>query len=86
MGAFLATTLLWGSRGDDRINPKPVKKLSLGAECYVTITRNSSSFTQSKVLLSSIVDFKTPTEQTLLYSLLLAPKKAKQNDDEGLDA
>ena len=83
---FMATTLLWGRRGDNGINPKPVKKLSLGAKCYITITRNSSSSTQSKVLLSSIVDSKTPTEQTLLYSLLLAPKKAKKNDDEGLDA
>ena len=49
---FLATTLAkWGNDG---MNPKPNKKLSLGAGFYVTVAWNSS-FTQSQVLLSSIV-------------------------------
>ena len=34
-----------GGGGDDGMNPKPVKKLSLGAEPYVTITWNGF-FTQ----------------------------------------
>ena len=51
--AFLATTLL-GELGDDGMNPKPNKKLSLGAGSYVTIAWKGF-FTQSQVLLSSIV-------------------------------
>ena len=55
MSAFLATTLL-GEVGDDGMNPKPNKKLSLGAESYGTIAWKGF-FTQSQVLLSSIVGF-----------------------------
>ena len=40
--------------GDDGMNPKPHKKLSLGAESYGTIAWKGF-FTQSQVLLSSIV-------------------------------
>ena len=41
-----------GKWGDYGMNPKPKKKLSLGAGSYVTITWKSF-FTQSQVLLSS---------------------------------
>ena len=40
--------------GDGWLNPKPIKKLSLGAESYETIPWKSF-FTQSRVLLVSIV-------------------------------
>ena len=54
---FLATTLLGevggGGGGDDGMNPKPHKKLSLGAESYGFIAWKGF-FTQSQVLLSSI--------------------------------
>ena len=53
LGAFLATTLL-GKVGDDGTNPKPNENLSLGAESYGTIA-GKGFFTQSQVLLSSIV-------------------------------
>ena len=53
---FLATTLLGEGGGDDGMNPKPSKKLSLGAESYGTIA-GKGFFTQSQVLLSSIVAF-----------------------------
>ena len=45
-----------GGGGEDGMNPKPHKKLSLGAESYETIAWKGS-FTQSQVLLSSIVAF-----------------------------
>ena len=44
-----------GGRGN-RMNPKPIKKLSLVAESYVTITWRGF-FTQSQVVLSSIVGY-----------------------------
>ena len=44
-----------GSWGEDGMNQKPTKKLSLGVGSYVTITWKGF-FTQFKVLLSSIVD------------------------------
>ena len=53
MSAFLATTLL-GEVGERRDEPKAEQKLSLGAGFYVTIGWKGS-FTQSQVLLSSIV-------------------------------
>ena len=28
----------WGKKGDEGMNPKPIKKLLLGAEFYVTVT------------------------------------------------
>ena len=40
--------------GDDAMNPKPNKKMSLGAEFYGIIACKGF-FTQSQVLLSSIV-------------------------------
>ena len=43
-----------GGGGDDGMNPKPNKKLSLGAESYRTIAWKGF-LTQSQVLLSSIV-------------------------------
>ena len=43
-----------GGRGVDGMNPKPNKKLSLGTESYGTIAWKGF-FTQSQVLLSSIV-------------------------------
>ena len=54
---FLATTLLvgMGGGGDDWMNPKPNKKLSLGEESYVTITWKGF-LTQFQLLLSSIVE------------------------------
>jgi len=50
------TTLLGGGGGvgNDGMNPKPNKKLLLGAESYVTITWKGF-FTQSQVLLPSII-------------------------------
>ena len=44
---FLATTWLGGGGGgggwgDDRMNPKPIKKMSIVAESYVTITWKGS--------------------------------------------
>ena len=53
---FLAITLLGEvgeGGGDDGMNPKPHKKLSLGAESYGFIAWKGF-FTQSQVLLSSI--------------------------------
>ena len=44
-----------GSWGEDGMNSKPNKKLSLGGGSYVKITWKGF-FTQSQVLLSSIVD------------------------------
>ena len=55
---FLATTLLMGmggGEGDDWMNPTPNKKLSLGAESYVTFTWKGF-LTQFQLLLSSIVE------------------------------
>ena len=49
MSAFFGHNIARG-----RMNPKPNKKLSLGAGSYVTITWKGF-FTQSQVLLSSIV-------------------------------
>ena len=46
------------SGGNDGMNPKPNKKLSLEAESYGTIAWKGF-FTQSQVLLSSIVVLKT---------------------------
>ena len=43
-----------GRWGDDGTNPKPNENLSLGAESYGTIA-GKGFFTQSQVLLSSIV-------------------------------
>ena len=60
---FSATTLPGlvgegeGGGLDDGMNPKPNKKLSLGAESYGTIAWKRF-FTQSKVLLSSIVPLR----------------------------
>ena len=58
LSAFLATTLLeevgGGGGDDDGMNPKPNKKLSLGAESYGTIAWKGF-FKQSQVRLSSIV-------------------------------
>ena len=53
---FSVATLLGevGGGGDDRMNQKPNKKLSSGAESYGTIAWKGF-FTQSQVLLSSIV-------------------------------
>ena len=53
LSAFLATTLL-EEVGDEGMNPKPNKKLSLGAESYGTIAWKGF-FKQSQVRLSSIV-------------------------------
>ena len=44
----------WRGRGDDAMNPKPNKKMSLGAEFYGIIACKGF-FTQSQVLLSSVV-------------------------------
>ena len=53
--SFLATTLTGeDGLGDDGMNPKPIKKLLLGAESYVTITWKGF-FKESQVVLSSIV-------------------------------
>ena len=56
LSTFLATTLQGkvGGGGDDGMNPKPNKKLSLGTESYGTIAWKGF-YTQSQVLLSSIV-------------------------------
>ena len=51
---FGQTLLGWGSGGNPLMSPKPIKKLSLGSESYVTITWKGF-FTQSWVLLASIV-------------------------------
>ena len=51
---FLAKHCWGGGEGDEGMSPKPIKKLSLGAESYVTITWKGF-FTQSRVLLASIV-------------------------------
>ena len=56
MSAFFGHNIARGSGGgDDGMNPKPNKKLSLEAESYGTIAWKSF-FTQSQVLLSSIAD------------------------------
>ena len=53
----MATTLLGVEWGDEEMNPKLVKKLSLGTESYEKITWKGF-FTQCEVVLSSIVDHK----------------------------
>ena len=57
LSAFLGHNTARGSGGDNGMNPKPNKKLSLGAESYGTIAWKRF-FTQSKVLLSSIVPLR----------------------------
>ena len=56
LSAFFGHNIARGSGGDDGMNPKPNKKLSLGAESYGTIAWRGF-FTQSQVLLSSIVGY-----------------------------
>ena len=51
---FIGHNIARGGGEDDGMNPKPNKKLSLGAESYGTIAWKGF-FTQSQVLLSSIV-------------------------------
>ena len=61
MSAFFGHNIAKGSGGrggDGGMNPKPNKKLSLEAESYGTIAWKGF-FTQSQVLLSSIVVLKT---------------------------
>ena len=54
MSAFFGHNIVRGSGGgDDAMNPKPMKKLSLKAKCYVTITWKGF-FTQSQVLFFPI--------------------------------
>ena len=56
----------WGGGGG--INLKPIKKLSLGAESYVSITWKGF-FTQSQVILSTIVNkIVSQYRGTYLYS------------------
>ena len=57
---FFGHNIARGSGGDDGMNPKPNKKMSLGAESYGIIVCKGF-FTQSQVLLSSIVGFKQET-------------------------
>ena len=52
---FFGHNIARGGGKDDGMNPKPNKKLSLGAESYGTIAWKGF-FTQSQVLLSSIVE------------------------------
>ena len=54
LSAFFGHNIARGSGGDDGMNPKPNKKMSLGAESYGIIVCKGF-FTQSQVLLSSIV-------------------------------
>ena len=63
----------WGSGGDDEMNPKPNKKLSLGAGPNVTIAWKGF-FTQSHVLLSSIVGttLQCQNAMALLFQLYIA--------------
>ena len=57
-----------GGGGSGVINLKLIKKLSFGAESYVTITWNGF-FTQSQVLLSTIVNkIVSQCSGTYLYS------------------
>ena len=60
LSPFLATSLLErGGAEDDGMNPKLIKKLSLGAESYVTITlKGFFTRTFSQILLASIVEVK----------------------------
>ena len=61
LSPFLATSLLerGGGAEDDGMNPKLIKKLSLGAESYVTITlKGFFTRTFSQILLASIVEVK----------------------------
>ena len=61
LSAFFCHNIARGRGGgkDDGMNPKPNRKLSLGAESYGTIAWKGF-FTQSQVLLSSIEDFQRP--------------------------
>ena len=54
MSAFFGHNIAEESGGEDGMNTKPNKKLLLGAGSYVTIAWKGF-FTQSQVLLSSIV-------------------------------
>ena len=64
---FFGLNIARGSGGDDGMNPKPNKKLSLGAESYGTIAWKGF-FTQSQVLLSSI-ELLSQLENVLLTVL-----------------
>ena len=55
MSAFFGHNIARGSGGEDGMNLKPSKKLSLEAESHGTIAWKGF-FTQSQVLLSSIVE------------------------------
>ena len=60
MSAFFGHNIGKGSGRDDGMNPKPNKKLSLGAESYGTIAWKGFC-AQSQVLLSSIVTCRALT-------------------------
>ena len=69
----------WGGGGgrggggrDDEINPKPNKKLSLGAGSYVKITWKGF-FTQPQVLSSSILQFSTSV-RSIITSICMRTK------------
>ena len=63
LSAFFGHNIARGSGGDDGMNPKPNKNMSLGAESYGIIACKGF-FTQYQVLLSSIVasNFKLTSE------------------------
>ena len=65
---FFGHNIARGGGGDDGMNPKPNKKLSLGTESYGTIAWKGF-YTQSQVLLSSIVA-KTRSIQAVTYFIL----------------
>ena len=58
-----------GARGrDEEMNPKPLKKVSLGAESHVTITgKVFFFFTQSQVSLASIVGDKADGSPSKIF-------------------
>ena len=49
------------------MNPKPIKKLSLGQESYVTITWKGFLFTQSQVRLASTVGDKADGSPSKIF-------------------
>ena len=61
-----ATLLGGGGKRDEEMNPKPLKKLSLGAESHVTITLKGFC-TQSQVLLASIVPDKADGSPSKIF-------------------
>ena len=75
---FFGHNIARGGGEDDGMNPKPNKKLSLGAESYGTIAWKGF-FTQSQVLLSSIVAWERVSNLLTMRWTVLPPTQTAIN-------